>query len=64
MVSVLQSVLKMGFVLAKNVGWGEVGGHIQDMPWLPWLAVEGAWSDCFLIALLPQMGVENTPLPL
>ena len=40
-----------GFCASKQGGMGEVGGHIQDMPctwWLPWLAVEGPWSDCFL----------------
>ena len=41
---VAQSVLKIGFVLAKNVGWGGgVGGFQRGMPctWqLPWLAVE------------------------
>ena len=38
-----QSVLKIGFVLAKKVGWGEVGGFQHGVlctRQLPWLAVE------------------------
>ena len=27
----VQSILKINFVLAKKVGWGEVSGHIHDL---------------------------------
>ena len=40
-----QSILKIGFTLAKEVGQGEAGGHSHDMLctwWLSWLAVEKA----------------------
>ena len=43
----VQSILKIGFALAKKGEMGEVGGHSHDMPytwWLSWLAVEKPWS--------------------
>ena len=56
----VQSVLKIGSVVAKKLGQEEVGRYIQDMPstcWLPWLAIEGPWSamaELFLTLLAPM----------
>ena len=65
----VQSVLKMGSVLAERVGQGEVGGStaLPDSTW--WrlqLPVEKPWSmTCgpFLL-FLAQTGVENAPFTL
>ena len=63
-----QSILKVGFALAKKVGWG--GGWAQrEVPctWqLPWLAREEPWSAVAgpFLALLAQTGSGTTPLAL
>ena len=64
-----QSVLKIGFVLAKKVGQGEVAGfqHGVLCTWqLAWLAVEKPWSALAgpFLTLLAQTGSGTTPLPL
>ena len=60
-----QSVLKVGLVLAKRLGWEEVSKHSNDMPctWrLYWLAVErSALAGPFLF-LVAQAAIETTPL--
>ena len=63
-----QSVLKIGFALAKKVGYGEVGGFQHRVPctWqLLWLAIEKPWSALAwpLLSFLTQMGIDKTPLP-
>ena len=64
-----QSVLKIGFALAKKAGQVEVGGfqHGVLCTWqLPWLAVEKPWSALAgpFLTLLAQTGSRTTPLPL
>ena len=56
------------FGLAKMVGYGEVGGHIQDMlctRQLPWLAVEWPWSALAgpFLNWLAQIGVKPLFFP-
>ena len=63
MLSVVQSVMKIGSALAEKEGQGEVGGStaLADYAWqLLQLAIERAWSAldgpfCFLLH------VENGP---
>ena len=66
MLSVAQSVLKIGSALAERVGQEEVGGStaLADCAWrLLQLPIERAWSVldgpffCFLI----QTSIENGP---
>ena len=60
-----QSILKIGFALAKKVGYGEVGGfqHRVACTWqLPWLAVENPWSAP-AGSFLTQTGIDKAPLP-
>ena len=66
MLSVAQSVLKIGSALAERVGQEEVGGStaLADRAWrLLQLPIERAWSVldgpffCFLI----QTSIENGP---
>ena len=56
----MQSISKLGFVLATKRG---VGGYIQEMPYtwqLSWLAAERPWS-ALVGPFLTQIGVETTP---
>ena len=60
----VQSVLKIGFALAKMVAQGEVG---RDMPciWqLSWLAVEKPWLALAgpFLSFITQMGIEKALL--
>ena len=67
--SVGATLFKDRFALAKKVGKGKVGRHLQDVlcTWkLPWLAVGQLWSALagpFLTSFI-QTGAETTPVPL
>ena len=65
----VQSVFKIGSVLAERVGQGEVGGStaLPDSAW--WqlqLAVEKPWSMMGgpFVCFLAQTGAENAPFTL
>ena len=68
MLSVAQSVLKIGSALAERVGQEEVGGStaLADRAWqLLQVPIERAWSVldgplCFLV----QTSIENGPFTL
>ena len=65
----VQSVLKIGSVLAERVGQGEVGGctPLGDSAWrLLQLPVEKLWSAPGgpFVCFLAQMSVENAPFTL
>ena len=65
----VQSVLKIGSVLAERGGQGEVDGctTLADCVWLQLqLAIEKAWSvlDGAFFCFLVQMCVENGPFTL
>ena len=69
MLSVAQSVLKMGSALAERVGQVEVGGctALADCAWRRLqLPVEKPWSmPCRpFVCFLAQTGVENAPFTL
>ena len=66
----LKTEQKIGFVLAKKLGWRDVGGHNHDMlcTWrLSWLAVEKLWlalAGLFLSFLAYSIHSQQTSLGL
>ena len=59
-----QSILKIGFTLAKKVGKGGMGGFQHGVPctWhLPWLAIRKPWSALAgpFLSFLTQTGIER-----
>ena len=59
----MQSVLKIGFALAKQGGmvgaWVSTQGAVHMAVQLPWLAVEKPWWPF----LLTQASTDKAPLP-
>ena len=67
MLQLAQSVLKIGFALAKKVGEAGRFQHRVLCIWqLPCLAVEEPWSALAwtFLSFVTQMGVGKAPLPI